>query len=313
MHIDADRQLPEAHELFLDHVGHFVRDIDAARRALEAIGFAPAPTSIQVNESPDGTKSLTGTGNITAMLTRGYLEVLFKTADTPLGQEFDAAIQTCEGVKLVAFVSADAAREHGRLTNAGFNTRPIVALRRPVATATGTETAAFTVARVAPEDMPEGRIQILTHHTEAAVWQPRWLAHPNGVLGLSAVHMMVADADEAAARYASFLARQPIPNAWGYYFQLDRGGLQLSDRQPPPHLMPTTPVARPFIAGYGLHVRSLTTIERWLAAANLDVERHGNVVSAEFPCALGKGCWQFVEQPAHLPWRASDAGAQSSN
>ena len=33
--------------------------------------------------------------------------------------------------------------------------------------------------------MAEGRIQTLTHHTEDAVWQPRWLAHPNGALGLA--------------------------------------------------------------------------------------------------------------------------------
>jgi hypothetical protein len=30
----ANRQLPIGDEIFLDHVGHFVRDVDAATRAL---------------------------------------------------------------------------------------------------------------------------------------------------------------------------------------------------------------------------------------------------------------------------------------
>ena len=51
---NADRQLPRGDEIFLDHVGHFVRDPEAARRALARAGFAPTPTSIQVNSDPAG-------------------------------------------------------------------------------------------------------------------------------------------------------------------------------------------------------------------------------------------------------------------
>src|SRR6185312_3642014 len=96
---EADRQLPVGGEIFLDHVGHFVRDADAAVRALVRAGFAPTPVSVQAN--PDGTP--TGTGNITAMFSRGYVEVLFKTADTPLGREFEAALSGHPGVHLAAF------------------------------------------------------------------------------------------------------------------------------------------------------------------------------------------------------------------
>ena len=60
---EADRQLPIADEIFLDHVGHFVRDPEAAIRALARAGFAPTPVSIQVNPAPDGAPRLTGTGN----------------------------------------------------------------------------------------------------------------------------------------------------------------------------------------------------------------------------------------------------------
>lgn len=109
-HAEADRQLPFPDEIFLDHVGHFVRDHEAASRALARAGFAPTPASIQVNPDPKGgAPQLTGTGNVTAMLPRGYIEILFKTADTTLGREFDTAMARYAGVQLAAFVVADAA------------------------------------------------------------------------------------------------------------------------------------------------------------------------------------------------------------
>ena len=117
---EADRQLPFPNEIFLDHVGHFVRDHEAASRALARVGFAPTPASIQVNPDPKGgPPQLTGTGNVTAMLPRGYIEILFKTADTTLGREFDAAMARYAGVQLAAFVVADAAGAHRRLHNRG--------------------------------------------------------------------------------------------------------------------------------------------------------------------------------------------------
>ena len=84
---EVDRRLPLGDEIFFDHIAHFVVDPEAATRALTRVGFAPTPVSIQVNPDPaGGTPRPTGTGNVTTMLERGYVEVLFRTADTPLGR-----------------------------------------------------------------------------------------------------------------------------------------------------------------------------------------------------------------------------------
>jgi len=104
---DIDRQLPVGDEIFLDHLAHFVRDAEAARRAFARCGFAPTPVSIQVSPNPEGGVSPTGTGNVTAMFSRGYIEVLFKTSDTPLSREFDAALVRHAGLHLAAFAVAD--------------------------------------------------------------------------------------------------------------------------------------------------------------------------------------------------------------
>ena len=176
---EADRRLPAGEEIFLDHVAHFVPDVEAARAALVRAGFAPTPVSIQVNPDPaGGPPQPTGTGNITCMLEHGYLEVLFRTADTPLGREFDAALARYAGLHLAAFAVADAAATHARLADAGFRMQPLVDMRRPVATEAGEDVAAFSVVRLMPGEMPEGRIQALTHRTPDTVWQPRWLTHP---------------------------------------------------------------------------------------------------------------------------------------
>ena len=298
--MDANRQLPQGGEIFLDHVAHFVRDSDEASKALARAGFAPTPISVQTDKGQS-----TGTGNVTAMLTRGYIEVLFKTADTPLGQELDAALARYSGVHLMAFGVADAKRESARLGHAGFRVRPIVELRRPVATETGTAEAAFTVARVEPSEMAEGRIQLLTHHTESSVWQRRWLAHPNGARELIDVVAAVADVDEAAARYARFTDRGAVATKMGMSLLLDRGGVQLLEAAAFSRLVPGVPIpSLPFIGAYAIRVDSLIGTANGLRARGLSFEQRDSMLFVPFPRELGQGAWIFVEQLADLPWRA---------
>ena len=209
---DIPRQLPDNDEIFLDHIGHFIRDPDAASKALRRVGFATTPISIQVDPDGAGGESPTGTGNVTAMFRRGYIEVLFKTAETPLGRELDAAIARYCGVHLAAFSVRDAAAAHRRLETAGFRVRPLVRMQRPVATEGGGYRRLHGRAR-RPGVMAEGRIQILAHHTEATVWQPRWLDHPNGATGLVDLVITTAEPGEAAMRYSRFLDRPAADNA----------------------------------------------------------------------------------------------------
>jgi hypothetical protein len=288
---EIDRQLPLRDEIFLDHVGHFVRDPQAAGDALMRAGFAPTPKSVQV--APDG--GATGTGNVCAMFARGYVEVLFKTADTALGREFEAALAKHSGVQLAAFAIADAKAFHQSLGEAGFRTRPLASFQRPVGTETGTATAAFTVARVEAGEMAEGRIQALTHHTEDAVWQPRWLTHPNGALGLANLVIAVADVDEAAARFARFTVRSAARTSAGQCVQLDRGRIDLVTADAFAAALPEMPIpALPFMGAYGVTVTSLETAEASLRKGDIPSRRAGDCLIAPFPEALGCGAWLFA-------------------
>jgi Glyoxalase-like domain len=298
--IEADRQLPLAGEIFLDHVGHFVRDPLAASSALERAGFAPTPVSVQA----DDTRQPTGTGNVTAMLKRGYIEVLFKTADTALGREFERALAQRAGVHLVALSVANATRAHARLASAGFRMRPLVEFSRQVETQTGPGIAAFSVARVERGEMTEGRIQILTHRTEDSVWQKRWLTHPNGATGLLDVTIAVADVWEATARFARFADRQITPARFGRAVLLDRGAIQFVIAQAFAELLPEASVPGvPFIGAYGVKVESLEGAGVALRRGGISVRQIGRALAAKFPEELGAGAWVFVEQAADLPWR----------
>jgi hypothetical protein len=303
---EADRQLPLEEEIFLDHLAHFVREPEAAGRALVQAGFAPAPLSIQSNPDPaGGPPQLTGTGNVTVMFRRGYVEILFKTSETPLARELDAALERHAGLHLVAFAVADAAQAHARLAASGFPVRPLVRMQRPVETESGPATAAFTIARVEPGLMAEGRIQVLTHRTENAVWQPRWLTHPNGAIGLTEVVIAVADVDEAAKRFARFTGCPVVADAAGRAITLDRGRVQIMDAAAFTGMLPEVEVpSLPFIGAYAILVVSLDGAEQALRARGTTPRRHGPLLIAPFPRELGLGAWIFVETASALPWRA---------
>src|SRR5436190_12898185 len=91
----ADRQKPKPGELFVDHVSHFVADLDAAARALEDLRMKVTPTSVQT--TADGP---VGASNRCAMLEEGYIELLSPTHDTPSAQRLRAYMGKYAGVHL---------------------------------------------------------------------------------------------------------------------------------------------------------------------------------------------------------------------
>lgn len=300
----VDRRLPAGDEIFLDHVAHFVRDAAAARRALIRCGFTPTPISIQFNPDASGGRGPTGTGNVTAMFERGYAEVLFKTSDTPLAREFDAMLEQHAGLHLAAFAVADAEAAHQRLLASGFAVRELVRMSRPIDTGAGTGSAAFTIARLKPGVMPEGRIQMLTHHTEQALWQQRWLNHANSAIGLIDVVIAVPDVEEAAQRFARFTGRRAARTSGGAMLYLDRGGVYLVGHGRITERLPEVAITRlPFMAGYAVRVQSLAAAETLVDRAGLEWHAFEDGIAAAFPVELGEGAWFFVERATGLPWR----------
>jgi hypothetical protein len=216
-------QTPAPGEIFLDHVGWYVPDIDAAAAAFARLGFRLTPFTAHADERPDGSRVPSGTANRCAMLERGYLEILTHVPelDTLRARELRDGLARHTGIHLIAFTCADAEAESARLRAAGFETQPTVRLRRPMALDSGGEgTAAFSVVRLPPGAMPEGRIQLLTQDTPDIVWQPSMIARDNAIEALSGVVVASADPAEAAHRFGRYLG---LAGSRGATLDLARG------------------------------------------------------------------------------------------
>ena len=222
-------------ECDIDHTSHFLPEIEKASAELLKLGFSLTPFSAQSHRvSPDAPLVPAGTGNRCVMLRTGYMEFLTPTHNTPNAEALRTAMRRYTGMHLIAFGTESPETDYQRLTTGDFAPLTPVALQREVDTESGRATARFTVVRVLPDAMAEGRIQFCQHHTRDVVWQPRWLTHANHAVGLAGVVICVADPAEAADRYARFtgLYVQPIGGAWrldtarGYLLFVDPGTLQ---------------------------------------------------------------------------------------
>ena len=273
----AAAQLPAAGELTLDHVAHFVPHVDSASSALEKLGFTLTPFSEQSHRAePGGPLVPAGAGNRCAMLKRGYLEFLTPAGATPVASQLRAAIKRYVGVHLIAFGTASPEADHARLAKAGFSPLDSVALQREIGTWSGTETARFTVVRVPPGKMEEGRIQFCRHHTPELLWQERWLAHPNRAAALNGVILRVVDAQEAAQRYARYtgLLAQVSGSVWRV--ATARGYLVFTDRDVLHRRLGVVPPSLPWIAGYVLESEDIAATGDILRKAGVPVHVLGN-------------------------------------
>jgi hypothetical protein len=267
-------QTPSGGQIFLDHVGWFVPDIEEAGGRFERLGFVLTPFVAQHNADPaGGPPRPAGTGNRCAMLRRGYLEILSAVppVDTPLAAQLRGAVDRYTGVHLIAFTVADAEGAHARLEAAGFAPPPPVHLRRPVALPDGNAAeVAFTVIRVPPEAMAEGRIQILRQETPDLVWQDHLLARDNAVDGLAGALLCVDDPAAVSERYARFTGRSAAGSGEYRTIDLDRGRLAFAAPDRCRALLPGVAIpATPFIAAIALRCRDLEALRRLCAERSI--------------------------------------------
>ena len=272
----AAAQVPPEGRAVLDHVAWFLPDLEAASPSLEALGFALTPLSEQVHRvAADGPLVPAGTANRTAMLGRGYLEFLGVTdGGTPNAIKLQDAMGRYIGLHLVCFGTAEPERAHSRLAQRGFAPPPAVDLQREVELADGAAaTARFTVVRPGPGAMAEGRIQFVHHRTPELLWQPRWLAHPNGARALAGAIVAVEDLDEAVGRWRRFAGLPARGDGDLGIVVAARGQIVLGDAASIERITGIAPPTLPWIAGPLIDVADLARTQKLLARAGVDIRR----------------------------------------
>jgi len=252
-----------AGDIVLDHVGLFVSDMAAAETQFERLGFTLTPFTWQMTPGGQDQPRPTGTANRCAMLGEGYLEILTAVADTPLADQLRRAAGRYEGLHLIAFGVDDPVTIHAHLAEQGFAPQPVIAMTRPVTAGGRSGHAAFTLVRVAPEAMPEGRIQCLRHETPEMVWLPEVMTHANAAGALTGVLLCVQDPAAAAERYARFTNRPATVEDGITRVRLDRGRLDFVSPEAIGRLLPDVECpSLPYMAAVSLRTERF---ERTLA------------------------------------------------
>ena len=269
----AERQKPPPGELYLDHVSHFVPDLDAAAAVWEKLGFAVTPVSVhQVGGKP------AGTSNRCVMLEEGYIEILAPTLRTPNARRVRARMKRFVGVHLACLGTPDAAAEHARLAAHGFEPEPLVDLQRTIETG---DSVRFRVVYVPPRKMPEGRVQYCEHVTPRQVWRDGFV----NPFRLRAVYVVADEPEEVAARWGRFGGLLPRPEDEFVRLDTARGQVRIGKRSAIRKALGRCPPA-PALAGYALSCSDPDAFAARCRAAGLEVA--GRVV--RLPPALG-GTW----------------------
>jgi len=191
----------------------------------------------------------------------------------------------------------DASSLHAQLEVAGHAMRPLVHFSREVETETGTATARFSVARLAAGVMPEGRVQVLTHFDENAMWQSRWTSYANRAHCLRAVVISSPDPDETAARFSNFVGVEPRSLGAGWSLKLSRGSV---DIYPENSLFEMIGQAiepgRSVFAALRIGVPDLPAMKTLIeSSTGVAVELKEERLVAPFHPALGVGAWIFEQ------------------
>jgi hypothetical protein len=279
----AGRQRPQPGGLVLDHVAHFVPDLGAAGALLERLGFTPSPISHhQANGKP------AGTSNRCLMFEEGYVEILAPMLDTPNAARVRNHMARYPGVHLVCFGSPDAEAEHQRLAAHGFDPEPFVRLQRQVDDG---RTVKFNVVYVPPERMPEARVQYCEHLTPEVIWEPRFVAHPNGATGLGDAYVVADDAAEAAARWGRFAGILPSPDGDLVRLDTSRGRIFLGTQHVLSQFIDGVPPA-PSVAAFSLRVRDPAAFATSVERTGLKIKKTSRGSCVRLPEALG-GSWLF--------------------
>ena len=309
---DQFPQTPGSDEIYLDHVGWFVPDMQTAAPRFEALGFPLTPFTIHMNERSDGSRVPSGTANRCGMIHRGYLEVLTRIPDvnSPVTAQMEAGLARYTGLHLIAFTVSDTAEKTMRLAEAGFAPDPPVALRRPMRLDAGGEgMAAFSVIRLPNEAMAEGRVQVLSQDTPDVVWQPSVTADANGAAMLSGILICAADPMETARRYERFTGKVAEVLGDGFLISLDRGEIAICSSGECAVIIPDIEIPDlPFIAAVSVVSDNIAKTRGYLTAngISLAVDRPDCLI---VDAAVGMGALAGLNRSSWYsrgPWTCCD-------
>lgn len=298
-----DRQIPQGDEIFYDHIGYFVPDLETAGAALEKLGFQVSGINTQYNENSAGELVLSGTSNRLVKLNRGFIEVLAATSNSALADQLQTMLARYQGLHVIALTNPDMDKTSARLSKAGVALQDAVHMRRKITIDGAEALMAYTILRVKPGSFTEGRLQILTNHTPESFWRPGEMDHPNRADRLTDLLICVADVPEAVARYERFFGSASIEMGGMRTLELDRGRFHFVAPDQAAAMLPGFAApSLPFVVGQALGSTSLALSKGFFR----DSSTTPVIETEDLYCigpddALG-ACLLFHENSVDAPW-----------
>ena len=270
----------------LDHVGVVARDLAAVAEQYERLGF----TLTSFARQADGR-----IGNRCAMLRHGYVELLAVVDANAGSTTLERFLARYAGIHILAFAFEDEAAVLARLRRAGVAAPSITQFDRPIDDAEPEgPRARFAVVHL--PDQPEGRINLVHHLTPEALWQERFLHHPNNAASLAEVAIVVREPAEAAARFSRLVGCPVVPDpVGGFALALARGSVRLLPDTAQQSISSNgTITALPRIAGLTVHTTDgNTAITRLLADRGIAHRRAASALLVDAD-AVGGVALRFV-------------------
>ncbi len=229
--------------LALDHVGVVGRDVAVLAAEFERVGFDLTPLARHAGGR---------TGNRNVMLRRGYIELL-SVVDGGHSATLDAFLARYAGIHILSLAITDETAVLARLRRAGFEQAAVSHTDRAVDDADPAGARA-RFALIATPDAPEARIHLIRHLTPEALWQERFLHHPNHAVALEEVVLVAAEPAVTAARLSRLAGRPLAPDpVGGYALHLPHGRVRALPVEALAAVFPGVAVpTSPWIAGVTL-------------------------------------------------------------
>ncbi len=167
----------------IDHVIVAVHDLEHARTAWSRLGFTISPRGRHLGQ---------GTANYCIMMRSDYVELLGIVDATNSVERLQAFLTRREGPMSVAFAPAGMAEEaRAALQRRQLHPSEPRPLARQIELPQGTVLPRFSLVSLPPDETPGLDTFLCGHLTPELMRQPEWLEHPNGAVGLRAVHVVV--------------------------------------------------------------------------------------------------------------------------
>jgi hypothetical protein len=189
----------------INHVGMAVRDLHDTASRYERMGFQLTPYSPHSAAwKPGESVKPQGSGNRCVMFSNNYLEILASEDPKQPAARIMSFLKRHQGACIICFDTETPQVVDKRLQSAGIGTSGVIPLQREIDTPEGERTAKFERVQFAPDHSPEGYIQAARHLTPQYIYQPRYIAHPNGCTQLSQAIVVTDAVEEFTKKYETY-------------------------------------------------------------------------------------------------------------